>query len=220
MSHVCTCGDIFPSISQLNPFSGLALAQCNHRELFQGQAGICQQREPFHCWLGDGGTLQSFSAAANIAQLRPALGSQHPQGSLVTFSGTPVHLEWVQSVCPTANIPFSGVCTGDKSTPMPKCRHCENPFASPWDASLHIPPIAQQEPVPRPPQKPPESNSASPLGQGEAHSPRTGGSLPVGAEGAAAQPRMAASPKQTPHPLFTPLAPGYKTFLLKSFQIK
>lgn len=161
MSHVCTRGDIFPSISQLNPFSGLALAQCNHRELFQGQAGICQQREPSHCWLGDGGTLQSFSAAANIAQLRPALGSQHPQGSLVTFSDTPVHLEWVQSVCPTANIPFSAVCTGDKSTPMPKCRHCENPFASPWDASLHIPPIAQQEPVPRPPRSP--QNRIQPL---------------------------------------------------------
>lgn len=171
MSHVCTRSDIFPSISQLNPFSGLALAQCNHRELFQDQSGICQQREPSHCCLGDRGTLQSFSAAANIAQLRPALGSQHSQGSLVTLSDTPLYLEWVQSVRPTANIPFSGVCTGDKSTPVPKSCHCENPFASPWETSLQIPPIVQQEPVPRPPQKPPKSNSASPLGQGEAHTP-------------------------------------------------
>lgn len=110
---MCTRGDIFPSISQLKPFSALALPRCNHRELFQGQSGICQQREPSHCWLGDGGTLQSFSAAANIALLCPALESQHTQITCDTLR----HPNAFRVGAECANIPFSGVCTSDKSIP-------------------------------------------------------------------------------------------------------
>lgn len=89
--HTCAHSATFSqALAQLNLSSGFTPARYNYTKAFQGpEPGVCQQREPSHCWLGCWGTQQSFSAAPSV--ISPSFGWRG------THLGTPMYSETVQS---------------------------------------------------------------------------------------------------------------------------
>lgn len=147
---------------------------------------------------------------------RPALGSQHTQIVCDPFTH-PSEFPMGAECLPHCKY---SIFWGGKSTPRAQISPLQKSICISLGHIAEDPTYCSTGTGTKTPQKCPKPNSASPLAQAEAHTPWTVGFVPTGGEGAAAQPQMDPSPKHLPHPLFTLLTPGYKTFLLKSFQIK
>lgn len=175
---MCTRGDIFPSILQLNPFSGLALAkpraQITQSFSRASLAFASRGNLPIAGWEAEGPFRASLQQPSSLCCTQ--LWDHSTHRPLGTPSDTPVQIRWVQSVCPTANIPFSGVTNPPSMQILPLQKSvCISLGHIPAD-----PTYCSTGTGTRTPQKCPKSNSASPLAQVEAHTPWTGGLCPLG----------------------------------------